>query len=89
MKIEKFEDIDSWKFVRELTRNIYHKTNKDKFSKEYGLRDQIQRAVVAVMATRAEGFDSGTSQSFIELLRYAYRSASEVQSLLYVAVDCS
>ena len=29
----------------------------------------------------------GKDQSFINFLNYAYRSASEVQSLLYVAVD--
>jgi len=89
MKIERFEDIDSWKKARELTKTIYDQTNKGKFSKDFGLRDQIQRAAVSIMAIIAEGFDSGTFKSFIVFLRYAYRSASEVQSLLYVAIDCS
>jgi len=40
------------------------------------------------MANIAEGFDSRSKKSFILFLNYAYRSASEVQSLLYVAVDC-
>jgi four helix bundle protein len=39
------------------------------------------------MSNIAEGFDSGTNKSFINFLNYAYRSASEVQSLLYVALD--
>ncbi len=39
------------------------------------------------VGTVAEGFDSGTNKSFINFLNYAYRSASEVQSLLYVASD--
>ncbi|MFZ1976373.1 MAG: four helix bundle protein [Bacteroidota bacterium] len=30
----------------------------------------------------------GQKKSFIIFLQYAYRSASEVQSLLYVALDC-
>jgi four helix bundle protein len=89
MRIERFEDIDSWKKARELTKIIYNQTNKGKYSKDYGLRDQIQRAAVSIMANIAEGFDSGTSKSFIVFLKYAYRSASEVQSLLYVASDCS
>jgi four helix bundle protein len=89
MKIERFEAIDSWKKARELTKTIYNQTNKGKFSKDFGLRDQIQRAAVSIMANIAEGFDAGTSKSFITFLRYAYRSASEVQSLLYVANDCS
>lgn len=50
MKIEKFEDLDSWKVARELTNKIYSITKKEKFSKDFGLRDQIQRAAVSIMA---------------------------------------
>jgi len=41
------------------------------------------------MSNIAEGFDSGTNKSFILFLNYAYRSASETQSLLYIALDCN
>jgi four helix bundle protein len=88
MKIERFEEIESWKKARELTKSIYILTRRSDFAKDYGLKDQIQRASVSIMANIAEGFDSGTKKSFIVFLRYAYRSASEVQSLLYVTFDC-
>ena len=88
MKIERFEDIESWKRARELTSRIYDLTAKGSFAKDFGLRDQIQRASVSIMANIAEGFDSGSKKSFILFLNYAYRSTSEVQSLLYVIVDC-
>ena len=88
MKIEKFEDIESWKRARELTAVIYKMTGMDGFVRDFGLKDQIQRASVSIMANIAEGFDSGSKKSFIVFLNYAYRSASEVQSLLYVALDC-
>jgi four helix bundle protein len=87
MKIEKFEDLESWKVARNLTNQVYSITKKEKFSKDYGLKDQIQRASVSVMANIAEGFDSRSDKSFINFLNYAYRSATEVQSLLYVASD--
>jgi len=87
MKIEKFEDLESWKAARILTNEIYLITKKEKFSKDYGLKDQIQRASVSVMANIAEGFDSRSDKSFVNFLNYAYRSATEVQSLLYVATD--
>lgn len=35
----------------------------------------------------AEGFDSGSSPEFVRFLRMARRSASEVQSELYLAFD--
>jgi four helix bundle protein len=50
MKIEKFEDIESWKEARELTNSIYTITKTNKFNKDFGLKDQIQRAAVSVMA---------------------------------------
>ena len=54
---------------------------------DFGFRYQIQRASVSIMSNIAEGFDSGSSKSFIQFLTYSYRSASEVESLLFVAVD--
>jgi four helix bundle protein len=39
------------------------------------------------MANIAEGFDGRSPQEFIRFLSYAFRSATEVQSHLYVALD--
>jgi four helix bundle protein len=39
------------------------------------------------MANIAEGFDSGSNREFIKFLGYALRSATELQSHLYVALD--
>jgi four helix bundle protein len=87
MIIKSFTEIESWKEARELVNIIYNRTSDGKFAKDYGLRDQIQRASVSIMNNIAEGFDSGSSKSFINFLNYSYRSISEVESLLYVAVD--
>jgi len=45
------------------------------------------RAAVSIMANISEGFDSNSDDEFVRFLRYALRSATEVQSHLYVAVD--
>jgi len=87
MKIERFEEIEAWKTARELTREIYALTRQQPFSNDFGLRDQVQRASVSVMANIAEGFDGRSTQEFIRFLGYAFRSATEVQSHLYVARD--
>jgi four helix bundle protein len=39
------------------------------------------------MANIAEGFDSRSNSEFIQFLYYALRSASELQSHFYVALD--
>ena len=59
----------------------------DKFSRDYGLRDQVQRAASSVMHNIAEGFESGSDPEFVRFLKMARRSAGEVQSQLYLAVD--
>ena len=87
MVIKSFEEIESWKSARELTKEIYSITRTENFSKDWGLKDQIRRASISIMANTAEGYDSGSDKSFINFLNYAYRSASEVQSLLYIALD--
>ncbi len=42
MKIEQFEDIEGWKLTRELTRMVYEVTGDESFSRDFGLKDQIQ-----------------------------------------------
>ncbi len=87
MAILRFEDIEGWQMARQLTKLIYKITNKDKFARDYGLRDQIQRASGSIMHNIAEGFDGGSNAEFVKFLRYSQRSTSEVQSELYVALD--
>jgi four helix bundle protein len=87
MKIERFEDIQGWQKARELTRVVYGVTKEGAFARDLYLRDQIRDAAGSVMANIAEGFDAGSDAEFIRFLRYARRSASEVQSHLYIALD--
>jgi four helix bundle protein len=87
MKIERFEDIEGWQLGRELTKLVYKVTGTGRFARDYGLKDQIQRAAGSVMHNVAEGFDGGSNAEFVKFLRYAQRSCTEVQSQLYVAID--
>ncbi|HOI30246.1 MAG TPA: four helix bundle protein [Melioribacteraceae bacterium] len=87
MNIESFPEIDSWKEARIFVKDIYKITSRGSITKDFGFKDQLQRAAVSIMTNIAEGFDSGSNKSFINFLNYAYRSASEVQSLLYIALD--
>jgi four helix bundle protein len=87
MTIRRFEDIDAWQEARELAKSVYQCTSRDGFAKDFGLRDQIQRAAGSDMHNIAEGFDCGSDTEFIRFLRYAQRSCTEVQSELYVALD--
>ena len=85
--ITRFEDIEAWKTSRELTRTIYAQTEQSQFSKDFALKNQIQRASVSVMSNIAEGFESRTQAQFLDYLGHAKASAGEVRCQLYIALD--
>jgi four helix bundle protein len=85
--IRSFEDIEAWQEARSLAVKIYDASNRGKFTSDFGLRDQIRRASVSIMANIAEGFGRGGKAEFLRFLRISRASAVETQSHLYIAVD--
>jgi four helix bundle protein len=59
-----FEEIEVWQRARELVRQVYGVSRTG----EFGLRDQIRRAGVSVMANIAEGFERGSNKQFLQYL---------------------
>ena len=85
--IARFEEIQAWQTARELTNMVYAFTDQANFNRDFGLRDQIRRAVISVMSNIAEGFESRTDVQFINYLGMARASAGEVRAQLYIALD--
>ena len=88
-KVERFEDIESWKKARELAKDIYDATRVGPFAKDFALKDQMRRAVVSILSNIAEGFERGGDKEFLQFLAIAKGSAGELRAQLYVAVDQS
>jgi four helix bundle protein len=86
-KIERFEDLLCWQKARVLANAVYDLTERQTFSRDARLRGQLQGAAGSVMHNVAEGFDSGSKPEFIRFLKMARRSASEIQSEIYLAAD--
>ncbi|OKY76779.1 MAG: four helix bundle protein [Desulfobulbaceae bacterium DB1] len=84
---QSFEDLEIWQLARSLTGKIYKLTANERFSKDFGLCSQIQRASVSVMSNIAEGYERGGNQEFIQFLAIAKGSCGEVRCQLYVALD--
>ena len=84
---KRLEDIQAWQKARLITRMIYQLTENGMFAKDFGLRNQIQRASVSIMANIAEGFGRRSDKEFANFLNMAHGSVSETQSHLYVALD--
>lgn len=96
-KVERFEDLQVWRMAHDLSVAIYQLTKDNEFSRDWGLRDQIQRASVSVMSNIAEGFERYSRQEFKQFLSIARGSCAEVRSQIQLAkslgyisdVDCS
>jgi len=84
---KRFEDIHAWQKARSVTKIIYNATKNGDFAKDFGLRDQVRRSSVSIMANIAEGFARRSDKNFAHFLNLARSSAAEVQSHLYVALD--
>ena len=84
---KRFEELEVWQSAREMTNLVYGLSNTGKFSKDYGLKDQVRRSAVSIMSNIAEGFESRTQSLFIDFLGRAKGSAGELRSQLYCDCD--
>ena len=82
-----FEEINAWQNARVLVKDVYALTRCGDFCKDYGLKDQIQRAAVSICSNIAEGFERRGNKEFINFLWIAKGSAAEVCSQLHLAKD--
>ena len=86
-KISRFEDLIAWQKARAFCSNVHRLTAAGRLEKNYGFRDQIQRAAVSIMSNLAEGFDRASRKEFHKFIVVAKGSCAEVRSLLYVALN--
>lgn len=89
MKVTSFEELDIWKMSSDVAIDIYKISNNEKFSRDFGLRNQIRRAVVSISSNIAEGFEIHNNNDFIRFLRIAKGSSGETKSQLYIALQLS
>lgn len=66
---------------------MYEASKNGAFAEDFGLRDQIRRASVSIMANIAEGHERSGTAEFVQFLSMAKGSAGEVKSHLCVALD--
>lgn len=80
----RFEDLKIWQKSKDLAKSIYMQ-----FSgiKDFGFKDQIQRAAVSVMNNIAEGAERNSSLEFQHFLFIAKGSCGEVRSMLILAIE--
>jgi four helix bundle protein len=82
MAYQSFEKLEVWKRACRLAVDVCRTLAK---SKQYVLKDQMQRAAISIPSNIAEGSERDSKQDFIRFLRIAKGSAAELRTQCYIA----
>jgi four helix bundle protein len=85
--IQRFEDLEIWQKARVMENKIFLFTKSGQLSKDYNLKDQMNRSSGSVLDNTAEGFGRGSRLEFIQFLTVARGSVAEIQSQMYRCLD--
>ncbi|MBX3070583.1 MAG: four helix bundle protein [Thermomicrobiales bacterium] len=82
-----YRDLVAWQKAMDLVRTVYFLSDTWPQREQFGLTQQVRRAVVSVPANIAEGNGRTGSREFRHHLSVAHGSLCEVETLLFVAHD--
>ena len=83
MAFQSFEDLKVWQRGKQLAVEVYRAMNE---SRDFGLKDQMQRAAISIASNIAEGHKR-TPKDFARFLSIAIGSSSELRTQAYIAKD--
>jgi four helix bundle protein len=86
-KIKSFTDLNAWREAHSLVLEIYKLTKKFPKEEQFGLANQIRRAIVSISSNIAEGFSRSSYKEKSQFYTMALGSLTEVQSQLLIAKD--
>ena len=82
-----FRDLRVWQRAKVLAAAVYKLTEEGKLAKDFGLRDQMQRAAVSVCSNIAEGDERGSDRDSVRFFYSAKGSLAELITQLEIARD--
>jgi len=85
--VSNFEDLEIWQLARQQAIALFELYSTEPFSKDWGLKDQINKSSGSVMDNIAEGFERSGNKEFCNFLLIAKGSNGEVRSQLCRAFD--
>jgi len=87
MAYQDFKELRVWQEGKQLAIEVYKITGNARFSKDYGLRDQVQRAAVSIASNIAEGYERNSHKDFVRYLLIAKGSLSELRTQMEIASE--
>ena len=85
--INDYRDLEVWQLGRSLAKEIYLLTRKFPEEERYGLTSQMRRAAVSIPSNTAEGWGRHYTAEFIQFLRKANGSRTELETQLILSQD--
>ena len=82
-----FQELNVWQKAKDLAVYVYKVSREGKFSKDFGLRDQIRRAAVSIPSNIAEGDELNSDKQSIRFFYIAKGSSAEVLTQAIIAKE--
>ncbi|MFO8166006.1 MAG: four helix bundle protein [Desulfatiglandales bacterium] len=82
-----FQELKVWQRGKELAATLYKITGQGAFDKDWGLRDQIRRAVISIPSNIAEGDELDTDRQAVRYFYTAKGSSAEVLMQAIIAYE--
>jgi four helix bundle protein len=79
-----FTEIPLWNEAVSFAADIYRFCEKGNLKTDYRMKDQLRAAASSISNNIAEGFEYGSTKSFVQFLVYAKGSAGEVFNQLTI-----
>jgi len=83
---DSFENLHIWQNVMEICTEVCSLFSN---SKNFVLRDQIERSAISIPSNIAEGFERQSNKEFIRYLFIAKASCGELRTQLLIAIKIS
>jgi four helix bundle protein len=80
-----FKQLRAWQIAKELAVKVYKLTQNQQFKKDFGFKDQIQRAAISITSNIAEGDELGTDKLSVRYFYIAKGSSAELMTQLIIA----
>ena len=80
-----YQQLEVWKRATELAVAVYRASMDGFLSKDFGLKDQMQRAAVSIASNIAEGDERESNKESVRYFYIARGSAAELQTQLIIA----
>ncbi|MGE5041336.1 MAG: four helix bundle protein [Candidatus Levyibacteriota bacterium] len=86
-KIKNFTDLTAWVEAHKLVLKVYSLTKGFPKDEQFGLVNQLRRAVVSVTSNIAEGFSRSSYKEKAQFYSMSLGSLTEVQNQIIIARD--